>query len=271
MKAQRRGGSSRWAGGCTSRGAPIGRARSRAPARAPGRAGHGLGSRATKPGKRRSRCSAPTTAPTATSPPSIRRCGRTRTAPSSPSGSTWSTSAAPKGSAKNPERAEQRAAQLKEIDPDWNAPWPLDWQRHWAIADEADGRLPDITPGVTVDGEDLGRWIRQQAQDWHHLDDEQQQRLTALGIRPAEPPAPAPAAAAGPLPAALRRALAALAQYIHTHGTHTVKRTHTETVVLDGQEHQVKLGVWISNTKSRRDKLTDNQRAALANLGVEWA
>jgi hypothetical protein len=33
----------------------------------------------------------------------------------------------------------------------------------------------------------------------------------------------------------------------------------------------VKLGVWVSNTKSRRDKLTQNQRAALRELGVQWA
>jgi hypothetical protein len=49
-----------------------------------------------------------------------------------------------------------------------------------------------------------------------------------------------------------------------------VKRAHTETVVIDGQEHHVKLGVWISNTKSRPDKQNDNQRALLAELGVEW-
>ncbi|MGN9796338.1 hypothetical protein ACTMTU_35380 [Streptomyces sp. OZ13] len=40
---------------------------------------------------------------------------------------------------------------------------------------------------------------------------------------------------------------------------------------INGQEHQVKLGVWICNIKSRRDKLSDNQRAALVALGVEWA
>jgi hypothetical protein len=33
----------------------------------------------------------------------------------------------------------------------------------------------------------------------------------------------------------------------------------------------VKLGIWISNTRSRRDKLTAPQRTALAELGVEWA
>ncbi|MCF2434316.1 helicase associated domain-containing protein [Streptomyces thinghirensis] len=33
----------------------------------------------------------------------------------------------------------------------------------------------------------------------------------------------------------------------------------------------MKLGVWISNTKMRRDKLTVEQLAALAELGLEWA
>ncbi len=33
----------------------------------------------------------------------------------------------------------------------------------------------------------------------------------------------------------------------------------------------VKLGVWISNTKSRRDRLDAEQLAALAELGMDWA
>ncbi|MFE3687777.1 helicase associated domain-containing protein, partial [Streptomyces sp. NPDC059095] len=32
-----------------------------------------------------------------------------------------------------------------------------------------------------------------------------------------------------------------------------------------------KLGVWLSNTKSRRDKLTADQHAALTKLGMDWA
>ncbi|MGC5530380.1 hypothetical protein [Streptomyces sp. SR-10] len=44
-------------------------------------------------------------------------------------------------------------------------------------------------------------------------------------------------------------------------------------VVVDGEAEPVpvKLGVWLSNTKSRRDKLTAQQLAALAALGMEWA
>ncbi len=33
----------------------------------------------------------------------------------------------------------------------------------------------------------------------------------------------------------------------------------------------MKLGVWISNTKSRKDRLNADQLAALANLGIDWA
>lgn len=34
---------------------------------------------------------------------------------------------------------------------------------------------------------------------------------------------------------------------------------------------ETKLGIWYSNTKSRRDKLTAEQLDALQKLGVEWA
>lgn len=33
----------------------------------------------------------------------------------------------------------------------------------------------------------------------------------------------------------------------------------------------VRLGVWVSNTRARRSKLTQEQLAALAKLGVDWA
>ncbi|MFB7114812.1 hypothetical protein ACFCYR_38915 [Streptomyces sp. NPDC056291] len=51
----------------------------------------------------------------------------------------------------------------------------------------------------------------------------------------------------------------------------TVPRGHVETDEVDGQEHPVKLGVFLSNTKSRRAKLTPDKLAALANLGLDWA
>ncbi|CAL9327509.1 hypothetical protein SUDANB70_00006 [Streptomyces sp. enrichment culture] len=50
-------------------------------------------------------------------------------------------------------------------------------------------------------------------------------------------------------------------------------RGHAEEITVDGQEEPVviKLGVWVSNTKSRRDRLTAEQRNALRELGMQWA
>ncbi|MBA2811558.1 Helicase associated domain protein [Streptomyces sp. KM273126] len=185
----------------------------------------------------------------------------------------------PHGLGKNSERAATRAAQLTAIDPDWNCPWPLDWQRHHRVltdlaADEPDSTLPDIQPGVLFEGDDLGKWLRRQRHSWAELTEEQQLRLAALGVTPAEQPTPAATGGekASGRASAFQRGLVALTQWIQREGAQkAVPRGHVECVVIEGEEHQHKLGVWISNTKSRRDKLTHDQRAALAELGVEWA
>lgn len=185
------------------------------------------------------------------------------------------------GLGKDLERAAARAQQLAAIDPDWNCPWPLDWQRHYAIlrdlaVDEPDGRLPELQPGVMIEGDDLGRFIQRQERDWAQLSTEQQERLTTLGITPAERPAPTAAAAkvGGKASAAFQRGLAALAQWVEREGAaRPVPRGRIETIVVDGEAEPVtvRLGVWISNTKSRRGKLTAEQLDALRELGVEWA
>ncbi|MEU6366422.1 helicase associated domain-containing protein [Streptomyces sp. NPDC046931] len=184
------------------------------------------------------------------------------------------------GLGKDPEWAATRAQQLAAIDEDWNCLWPLDWQRHYRIladlaADEPHGHLPDIAPGVLMDGDDLGRWIQRQANAWSELSEEQQRRLPALGMTPAERPTPASskgaANAAGRPSAAFHRGLAALAQYIAREGHHRVPRTHTEEIAVEGHNHGHRLGIWYSNLRSRRDKLTEPQRAALTELGVDWA
>ncbi|WP_329362893.1 helicase [Streptomyces sp. NBC_01483] len=40
-------------------------------------------------------------------------------------------------------------------------------------------------------------------------------------------------------------------------------------VLPDGT--QVRLGVWITNTRTRRAKLTTDKLTVLADLGLEWA
>ncbi|MEU7414648.1 Helicase associated domain protein [Streptomyces sp. NPDC042638] len=188
------------------------------------------------------------------------------------------------GLGKDADRAAERAQQLTAVDPDWDCPWPLDWQRHYRVlADlvDADGVLPAIEPGVLFEGDDIGRWLERQKNPgtWAQLSAGQQERLFQLGVRPLEAPPAAPAAgraAKGPSKAqqAFQRGLAALAQWVEREGAHRpVPRGHSEQIVVDGETEPVvvKLGVWVSNTKSRRDKLTPDQLTALRELGVEWA
>ncbi|MGV9912090.1 Helicase associated domain protein [Streptomyces tendae] len=183
------------------------------------------------------------------------------------------------GLGKNSERSQTRGAQLSGIDPDWNCPWPLDWQRcycHLAhlAADEPGGVVPDIAPGVLYEGDDLGKWLQRQRRSWVELSEGQQQRLTALGVQPAETlataPAPKGATKGRPTKAqhAFQRGLAALAQYIQREGRTVVGRAHIEELP-DGSA--IKLGVFLSNQKARRDRLDATQRAALAELGYTWA
>ncbi|MEU2359060.1 Helicase associated domain protein, partial [Streptomyces misionensis] len=188
------------------------------------------------------------------------------------------------GLGKDPQRAARRAEQLATVDEDWNCPWPLDWQRHYRVlADlvDADGSLPAIEPGVLFEGDDIGRWLQRQKNPgtWAQLLPEQQERLAKLGVQPDQTPVPAPAAcrgAKGPnkAQAAFQRGLAALAQWVEREGAdRPVPRGHSEEIVVDDETEPVtvKLGVWISNTKARRDKLTPEQLEALRELGMQWA
>ncbi|MER6119777.1 Helicase associated domain protein [Streptomyces sp. NPDC001743] len=188
------------------------------------------------------------------------------------------------GLGKDTERAAVRAQQLTAIDPDWNCPWPLNWQRHYRVlADlvdtEDDHILPAIEPGVVFEGDDLGKWLQRQSQPgtWAQLSTEQQERLTKLGIKATAARAPAPATTSkGPSKAqqAFQRGLAALTQWVEREGAHRpVPRGHSEQISVHGETEPVtvKLGVWTSNTRARWGKLTAEQQAALAALGVLWA
>lgn len=141
------------------------------------------------------------------------------------------------------------------------------------------------------DGDDIGTWRRrhQEPGTWAQLLSEQRHRLEALGVQGAAHPTAAiaptelrPALAAalkGPKKpgskagAAFQRGLAALAVWVEKEGQRPVPRSTVVEITVDGETEPVpvKLGVWLSNTKSRRDELTVEQRAALAALGVEWA
>ncbi|MFC8645444.1 Helicase associated domain protein [[Kitasatospora] papulosa] len=177
------------------------------------------------------------------------------------------------GLGKDEERAAQRRAALEAIDPDWCPEWSVEWQRHYATArallSEEHG-LTEVMPGVVVHGCDVGSWINRQREHtvWEGLLPEQRKRLEGLGLTPL--PA-APARKAPPAAGAFERGILALEQYKNRTGTVTVPRAHIETVVVDGEEHPVKLGVFLTNSKTRRAKLAADKRAQLAALGLDWA
>ncbi|MFD3924087.1 Helicase associated domain protein [Streptomyces sp. NPDC058595] len=101
-------------------------------------------------------------------------------------------------------------------------------------------------------------------------------RLSALDINAPVAPSPTPAAASGTEEAqqAFQRGLTALTQWVEREGAgRSVPRGHGEPIAVDGETEPVivKLGIWASNTKSRRDKLSAEQPSALRELGVDWA
>ncbi|MBM9624793.1 helicase associated domain-containing protein, partial (plasmid) [Streptomyces zhihengii] len=66
--------------------------------------------------------------------------------------------------------------------------------------------------------------------------------------------------------AAFERGITALAQYIEREDRTVVPRSWVEQT----PGGPVKLGVWVSNTRSRRAGLSEEQRSRLAALGIDW-
>lgn len=172
--------------------------------------------------------------------------------------------------------APERAAELAAIDPDWCPAWPVSWQRHYAwlraLVTTEGATLAEILPGVTWHGADVGRWLEQQRQPaaWDALSAEQRQRLTELGVeRAAEAEVATRPAAGGGRAAAWERGVAAARVYLAREGTLAgVPRGHVEVIVHEGEPHSIKLGVWLSNQKSRAAKLPAERAVVLAELGV---
>ncbi|MEU4032338.1 Helicase associated domain protein [Streptomyces anulatus] len=168
----------------------------------------------------------------------------------------------PGGLGTDPVRADERRRALEAIDPDWNPTgWSVEWQRHYAAArillGEEQGPA-DVLPGVTVHGVDVGTWIAKQTEPavWDTLLPEQRERLTALGLTPRAAPS-----------GAFERGIVALTQYAAREGRVVVPRAHVE----ETPHGPVRLGTWISNTRTRREKLSTVQREQLAALGIDWA
>lgn len=169
-------------------------------------------------------------------------------------------------------RPEWKAA-LEAVDEHWDPAWPAEWQRHYAalrelLTDEEDHS--DVLPGFTVHGMDIGKWLVKQRQHavWAQLVEGQRELLEEVGVVPLPPEQAEPAKDPKAAVSAFEKGVAALEQYKTRTGSVTVPRGHVEALP-DGAE--VKLGVFLSNSRSRRAKLTADKLQALAALGLEWA
>jgi hypothetical protein len=165
---------------------------------------------------------------------------------------------------------EDRRDALEDIDPAWCPAWDTGWQRCYRLSRmriEAGGTLP-LTPGqVTVQGEDLGRWIQAQRLGWDKLAMGQQWMLeNMLGLSPAaddERPVKRTQADKWALN------MEAATQFHAREGHLNVPRKHLEQI--DGDKAGVKLGMFIDNARRRADKLTPERHEALSALGMRWA
>ncbi|MEH0557317.1 helicase associated domain-containing protein [Streptomyces sp. B21-101] len=126
----------------------------------------------------------------------------------------------------------------------------------------------NVLPGVTVHGMDIGKWLAKQRQPGHLGATEVRQRelLEAIGVLPLarEPEALAttPGQPRAPYSGALRPWLGS--RHRNRDG---LQGPHRDAA--DGTE--VKLGVGLTNTKTRRAKLTPERLQQFANLGLERA
>ncbi|MFF5538635.1 helicase associated domain-containing protein [Streptomyces cinerochromogenes] len=150
----------------------------------------------------------------------------------------------------------------------------VDWQRTYAAVARLvalGAGVEEIVPGATSGAVDVGRWLARQRDQvvWEGLAEGQREHLTALGVTPLPPEQKTPVRAPRGGSGGFERGCAALAQYRALTGTTgLVSRSHIETLP-DGTE--VKLGVFLANTKTRRAKLSAAQLQQLAALGLQWA
>ncbi|MGW0702273.1 Helicase associated domain protein [Streptomyces sp. NPDC002867] len=159
-----------------------------------------------------------------------------------------------------------RMKALQDLDPNWNPPWPLTWQRAFHTARshrEAGHSLTDVPRSyVTDDGQRLGEWLRTQRLHPERLHPQQQQLLAGLGaIQTAEPRHDAK-----PVTRNWVRGMAAARAFQTREGHLDVPQRHIE--ILHGEP--VRLGQWISNARRRKDRLSPDRIRVLDTLGMRW-
>ncbi|WP_435228409.1 Helicase associated domain protein [Streptomyces sp. Tue6028] len=151
----------------------------------------------------------------------------------------------------------ERAAALTALDPWWNPPWPITWQRAYHAARwQAQKATADAT---------AAEWLTTQRARVGDLHPEQRRLLMDPGL--GVPEVPVAREQDSQLPArerAFQRGLAAARAFRDREGHLDVPQRHIEAV----EDDHVRLGQWLSNLRRRRSSLSPQRQAALAELGL---
>ncbi|MFD5677147.1 Helicase associated domain protein [Streptomyces sp. NPDC058728] len=145
-----------------------------------------------------------------------------------------------------------RALALLAIDPWWNPPWALEWQRSWHQAHThiGDGHVLDAAAGFPGTSSALGTWLTNQCAQYDTLQPDQQDLLTRIGL--AADRARGAAARPAEREADFAVGLGYARSYHSTHGTLAAPIN----TVHDGFE----LGRWLG--RQRQHARTDADRGA---------
>lgn len=173
---------------------------------------------------------------------------------------------------------------MEEIDPEGCPAWDIGWQRAFRLVrmQVKNGGMVPTEPGqVVVQGEDLGRWVQAQRLGWDQLPIAQAWLLeNVLELGPAgedERPVKRTQDHKWMLNLAAARQLHAREGHLNVSRKH-VDEVHVEDAgpAATGREITpedtvpISLGVWFANVRRRADKLTDERRAVLNQLGMRW-
>ncbi|MGW1094161.1 Helicase associated domain protein [Streptomyces sp. NPDC002455] len=161
-----------------------------------------------------------------------------------------------------------RTKALEELDPHWNPPWPLTWQRMYHVARhhaQAGHTLAAIPRHFHTDNsERLGEWLH--TQRTHPPGNPQQLGLLArlnIGADLASRQGRSP----GTREHNFQQGLEALAQFHAREGHFDVPQRHIEQL----HSAAVRLGQWLSNIRRRWDRLAPDRRQALTDMGITSA
>ncbi len=150
-----------------------------------------------------------------------------------------------------------RIQALDALDPWWNPPWRLTWQRNYHAARayrEAHGHLDIPRTHIADNGLHVGEWLFKQRCSQDALDPRQRDLLNALGMN---------WGAVSPHEQKWRRGLLAAIRYFDDHHDLDVPQKYIDP---DG----FRLGAWINNLRRRRDTLPRERVKVLDAMHMRW-